>query len=211
MRGNSFRLVLTIGVALTADHCPAQQHGRGQAPDRHAEGLAIRIRLSGEEVFSRETIRLAEDTTAAILQAAGVHTSWVVCGAGSPLPVSDPCRPPTDPADLQFEFVTRPGTGLDLLSLAYAIPANHSAAIVYPLVKTSAVKFETSEGIVLGVVMAHEVGHLMGIARHAITGIMEGTLGRKQYLLASRGALLFTSAEARRIRGRLTTLGKPTR
>ena len=67
--------------------------------------------------------------------------------------------------------------------------------------------FENAQGVILGNVIAHEIGHiLLGPGSHSETGIMSFPWGRKQLLDASRGLLLFTPEQARNILSKLDDL-----
>ena len=58
--------------------------------------------------------------------------------------------------------------------------------------------------LVLGHIMAHELGHLLlGENSHSSAGLMSETLRPTEFELATRGRLLFAPEEARRMRSRL--------
>lgn len=65
-------------------------------------------------------------------------------------------------------------------------------------------KIEAACGIVMGHLMAHEIGHLLlATNAHAAAGIMKAQLDRKDWGKAVRGVLLFTNKESNLIRRRL--------
>lgn len=53
---------------------------------------------------------------------------------------------------------------------------------------------------ILGHTIAHEIGHLLSIVKHGPTGIMRGQWDERDYSRMGRGELLFTAAEAARMR-----------
>ena len=56
---------------------------------------------------------------------------------------------------------------------------------------------------VLGLVMAHEIGHLLGFA-HTPTGIMRAHWVQADWVLAAQGPLLFSRAQGEQLRARIT-------
>ena len=61
-----------------------------------------------------------------------------------------------------------------------------------------------SPAVILGHIMAHEMGHrLLGADRHSRNGIMRAGWTRKDAQLASRGELLFTRTQGKRIRAQV--------
>jgi hypothetical protein len=58
-----------------------------------------------------------------------------------------------------------------------------------------------SEGVLLGHIAAHEIGHLLlGEDSHSPHGIMESCWGPKELDQMNKGALLFSDEEAERMR-----------
>jgi hypothetical protein len=113
-------------------------------------------------------------------------------------------------------------SGLPKGVLGYTLPTNkgrigRTANIFYarvfdmafyrPVARPVAGRFETAQGIILGHVIAHEIGHiLLGPGSHSETGIMSFPWGRKQLVDASRGLLRFTPEEARNMLSKLDDL-----
>jgi len=53
--------------------------------------------------------------------------------------------------------------------------------------------------LILGITLAHEIGHLFLAPGHSSLGIMRATLDKKDWKLAAKGELLFSAQEAESI------------
>ena len=83
-------------------------------------------------------------------------------------------------------------------SLGAAAVGSHVTIIPYPRVVELARNGSITVGLVLGHVIAHELGHLLlQRARHSAAGLMRATLDLR---LARQSRLLFTAPEAQAIR-----------
>ncbi len=71
----------------------------------------------------------------------------------------------------------------------------------FPRVKNFARKQQIEVSLALGLVMAHEIGHLLLFFQsHAGTGIMRAKWGRTQVWMAAREEMVFSPDQAERIR-----------
>ena len=86
------------------------------------------------------------------------------------------------------------------------------AYVSYPMVEVLTKTVGTSESQVLGVAIAHEIGHLLLGAAHSSTGIMCVRWRRAQFEMMSTGRLLFTAEETTRLQAevakRMTSSGE---
>jgi hypothetical protein len=78
------------------------------------------------------------------------------------------------------------------------------ADIFFERIASAHRNYGVNEARLLGTVAAHEIGHLLlGLRAHSRTGIMSPVWANESVQQAEKGALLFTSAQAMRMRTRL--------
>jgi len=122
-----------------------------------------------------------------ILERAGVVAVW---GEG--------CGPRA--VCLQFLSVRPPQAHEDAAGYAVLTGDGAGYAAVYlPGVARTAEELDADRGLVLGVTMAHEIGHML-LGRAHSRGVMSARFGWREMWSAARGELLFGDAEARRLR-----------
>jgi len=145
------------------------------------------------------TLEKAADTSRKIFRAAGVETDWILCRVSGAS--NEPCRLPVPGSYLEAIIVprragrVRPGEDLGFALTGNAERAVTSYAFSEP-VKTLAARAEGSVALVLGCVMAHEIGHLAGL-QHQPYGIMKAEFGRHEILDAAVDHLNFSREDAK--------------
>jgi hypothetical protein len=83
-------------------------------------------------------------------------------------------------------------------ALGFAVPGSRVASVIFPRIAQMAGDSGADAGVVLGHVIAHELGHLLlRNAGHAVAGLMQAEF---HLLLAQQGALHFTDDQTRAIR-----------
>ena len=164
---------------------------------------AIRVRVDNYTQVSPGTLAGAEREAARILDAAGLRTVWLDCPKGhSPAVTKDPCQDPLGPSDIELRLVFESAQS-KFQDTVFGFAVHPILATVYydypvRLARGDNADFELP--IILGCVIAHELGHLLlGSNSHSGSGIMQPRWERKQVRQAMTGALLFTSAQAKRI------------
>jgi hypothetical protein len=171
---------------------------------------AVRVRAYAHKQVDEATVRRAFEVADELLASAGLVVAWRVCDSAQSCPVEDspvpelvvilssrgrpngrencgvdahgardsagtvmvsvPCV-----ADAAFRLTRRPGTGTNPL---LAMPRHDD---------------------LVGAIVAHEIGHLLGIS-HAPAGVMRASLEIDDMIALRRGKLRFSRAEAGRMR-----------
>ena len=172
--------------------------------------LRIAVRVRNEAHLPMATLSEAERVAAWIFQGAGITTDWLDCNPALTQPaVTSACEVPTGPAEVLIDFLPDKGLkhlGFEHRTLGVAhIPVEErfatNAFICSPCVKTLAttiatdVERESLTSTILGSVMAHELGHLLGVRDHSLCGVMHAPWSREELAMAQQGRLFFISKE----------------
>jgi hypothetical protein len=145
---------------------------------------------------------------ARILHYAGVDIQWLDC----PLSLRDADRfPACQPGPTRLALRFLPQTMADRLRRvegrfgfallpeggSFGTVANVFAHDVEQLANRRGIR----QGVILGHVVAHEVGHLLlGAGSHSTSGIMHDPWRLKELAIIAQGSMLFTPAEAKGLR-----------
>jgi len=147
-----------------------------------------------ERATSEATKRLAE---------AGIVSEWVPCRMHSRR-VADPrCEKLFTPSDLVVNILPRamaarfkqPPKALAFTAITPESSENWESWIFYDAVRALGER-DASTGVILGGVMAHELGHLLeGSRSHAEAGLMQTSWSAQQLDDIAHGRFRFTSAD----------------
>jgi len=180
--------------------------------------LHVTIRLRNYANVPRATLMESEREATLIFQEAGISTDWHECRV--PPGHSDfSCEAPIGSAELSIEVVSsqtmrirglqHETLGVAILPAeladAFATQAFVCASCVKDLVMAQGRDLETKElkSAILGSVIAHELGHLLGVRDHAAVGVMHMPWNKQELTMAQQGRLLFTSDEKRAIQAQV--------
>jgi len=163
----------------------------------------IRIRVNNYTRVTPAMLAGAEREAGRILDRAGLRTVWLDCPAGpSTADSQDPCRKALEATDIVLRVLSE-STQNKFQDTAFGFAVVPVLASVYydyvaHLARSDGAEFEIP--IILGCVVAHEVGHLLlGSNSHSGSGIMQGQWERGQIRKAMMGTLLFTPEQAKLI------------
>lgn len=178
-----------IVAALVALWIP----GYGVAAAR-AGMLVIRV---FDQVGIPEQVRIqALPVAQRIFQRAGIDTAWRVCRVLVP---EGACEPLGDNEILLQVTWKNRGPGGEAFGLA--VREGQKGALAYIFwgrVHEAGGRGAFSPGVLLGLVLCHEVGHLFGL-EHSVGGLMKEGFGRLDVMQASAGTLIFDHAQAKQL------------
>ena len=150
-------------------------------------------------------------TARRILAGAGVAADWFVCPKAADGPTV--CGAQPGPWVLRMRLISDENARLFPLAennFGFALPGKAGAlgSLAYVFVERTerhARCIKVSEAVLLGHMMAHELGHLLlGESSHAASGIMTGRFKARHLQAAGQGGLGFFDAQAKAMRAQVS-------
>jgi hypothetical protein len=170
---------------------------------------AIRVRVDNYAQASPATLAGAEREAGRILGEAGLRTIWLDCPAGHSASVpQDPCQEPLEATDIVLRVLSEPTQNRfpDTVFGFAVVPVLASVYYDYVLRRAKSDDAQFEVPIILGCVIAHEVGHLLlGSNSHSGSGVMQRRWEHKQIRQAMTGTLHFTPEQAKLIQAETQT------
>jgi len=165
----------------------------------------LRVRVNNYTQASRLIIAKAEREAGRILGEAGLRVVWIDCPmehyGGAHVP-QNPCLEPLEATDIVLRVLSeRTQNKFQDTVFGFAVvPIFASVYYDYALRSAKRDNDEFEVPVILGCVIAHELGHLLvGSNSHSGSGVMQPQWGRKQVKQALTGGLRFTHDQSKRI------------
>jgi hypothetical protein len=196
---------LTLTLILATRACGAPQTSVAAGTDSANQ---ITIRIHNYAQVESGVLANAERTTNDILQGAGVEVVWIECSAGNIPTKEAACEIPMGPTGLALNLLPRSMSGrfhlgIDAFGVALEDPEGglgSYAWIFCDLVKDGAAQRQQSRSVLLGTVIAHELGHLLlSTNSHSAFGLMRANWSGKELSAVEHRAMYFSSSESKRI------------
>jgi hypothetical protein len=180
--------------------------------DDRLQSLPLRVFLYDYARTDKATVEQARRETSMIFRRAGVEIEWVQCTLSMRNAPRQLCSMRRGPANLELRLlrrrmVTRMRLGSNAAGFALQ-PLDGVPGVLANVFPDHAEDLATNsgldKGVLLGHLIAHELGHLLlGIGSHSTGGVMGAPWGRRELLWAMKGYLTFSRPEAEKIRSRL--------
>lgn len=195
-KGRQLSRCLILSFALTLGWLPSSQAWP-------VESAKLRITVyvfDSAQVGSRDLTR-AEAQAAEVFQKVGIKITWVA-GLTAREAMGHSVGEAWNPANLDLRIWTRPmirGAAIPSNALGYCLSMDRGQAVVLSdAIQNLATIWGTDTADVLGLAMAHEIGHLLlRTGNHSTTGMMEPRYLQKDLMSAERGSLVFNQKESK--------------
>ena len=203
----------SVGLAATQSSVKEGSVSLDRAPIRRVRGIQsqtrLTVRIYNYARVSEQTLDEAAKQAQRIYRQAGIETVWTECATT----LEDASwhagyRNSTKSSTVAVNILPRrmaKRAGFAGTVFGAAIPEAGVARIFFHRVRklaarTSKHTTRVSVAVVLGHVMAHEVGHLLlGHNSHSLDGIMHVPWDQDELVMALQGRLLFDSAQVKQI------------
>ena len=178
----------------------------------------IRVRIYNYAEVPARTLRRAQKQAASVLARAGVATEWLNCRPFLGVEKDPECRKPQGRTDIVLRTLSRSmaeklevspsrfrfGYALQPIDEGFGWMAGVFSYRVEELAKETTLRVDVSTAflsVVLGHLMAHEIGHLLlGSGGHSSNGIMRSRWRREDLEAAAQGRLGFTARQGEQMR-----------
>jgi hypothetical protein len=174
-------------------------------------GLQIEVHIYNYSAVSQEMLARAERESARVFERVGVAMTWLDCPLNSREAIRNrACSLPDAPTTLALRLLSNPmadrlGIGGDIFGSAL-LPTNEGFGVVANVYadRTRELADRREFEVILGWVIAHELGHLLlGEHGHTAAGIMHARWRARDLKPSGQAAMLFLPGEGKRIRAQV--------
>jgi len=200
---------MALILALTSPVLVKSETGRTSVPAHR-----INIRVYDYADVRSPVLTKAQSEAARVLGRAGIETNWVGCAVPGRAVESNPfCTAKLEATDIQVRIHPRKmakklmkhRSEFGLAFTAAGEGFGSYASIFFHRVEELSARRHTSQSLLLGHLIAHEIGHLLlGSNSHSRSGIMHVPWNRSQVERALLGTLLFTRQETEKMSGQVS-------
>jgi hypothetical protein len=194
---------LTLPLVAKTKVAPAPEHA-----------LNINVRIYNYADVTSGILAKAQSESERIFRRAGIQTNWLACAVpGREVETNPSCKAKPGATDIQVRILPKKmAQGLmkhhSEFGLAFTTSGDgfgSNASIFYHRVEELSERRHTSKSLLLGHLIAHEIGHLLlGSNSHSRSGIMHVPWNRAQVERASLGTLLFAEQEPDKMRNQVS-------
>lgn len=178
------------------------------AKNLRPEVTTVTVSLFNDAAVPPSLVWGAKRVATRVFAQAGVNLEWLNCGLPSMTETERAsCILSDFPTHLHLRLIWRP-THSDGAALGASYLAEDGVAfqadIFYERVAKLQSENQVEPAILLGVIMAHELGHLLlGTDSHSSAGLMRASWHREDLARAVKGSLLFSDDESDHMRAKL--------
>jgi hypothetical protein len=210
IRGGGYRIVwgMLLSIQLVTGAAAARSHPVHR--DEGGQPATITVRIYNYAQVSEQALARSVRTAGRVFRNVGIEVSWEMCSpAATGIQQDANCHLPTGAVDFEMRIVSdikivRGMTDGRTGGLAIGKLASVSSRRV--LEEAAAASIASSE--LLGLVMAHELGHMLLGPLHSEAGIMQAGWTREDLQHGPHGGFDFTPGQAQLIRGAVRARGQ---